>query len=70
MPAEFRAIDLNLDGAIDHRELDLGLRRIHPALSAWTGRVLYDADRSRDKTLGWSELAAAATAARRPLEDR
>ncbi len=68
MPDQFRALDFNLDGAIDQTELEVGLRRIHPALANWTQRILFDADRSHEKTLGWSELAAATALARRRLE--
>ncbi len=68
MPSEFRAIDVNLDGAIGRSELEVVLARIHPSLVAWTQRVMADADRSRDNTLGSSELTTAAATARRRLE--
>lgn len=64
MPAEFRAIDVNLDGAIARTELEVGLARIHPSLALWVQRVLADADRSRDAMLGPSELSTALNSAR------
>ncbi|MGE0144625.1 MAG: hypothetical protein AB7I19_13945 [Planctomycetota bacterium] len=67
MPAAYRATDLNLDGAIDLRELELGLSRIQPSLARWANRVLYDADRSRDKMLGAAELNTAGEHARERL---
>ncbi len=53
------AADKNHDGAIDAAELRSALRRLDPALDAWTAQLLKALDKDRDGTLRPTELPGA-----------
>jgi Ca2+-binding EF-hand superfamily protein len=59
LPIEFRPVDRNLDGVIDAKELEASLRRTDPTLVRWAARILRDADRSGNGSLGATEIRAA-----------
>lgn len=59
LPDGYRQADANGDGILDRDELAEALRRLDPDLVRWTDRILRDADRSNNSTLGLPELLRA-----------
>lgn len=59
LPEPLAWVDHNSDAVIDGTELADALRTIHPSLVRWAARILADADRSGNGTLGRAEILAA-----------
>jgi Ca2+-binding EF-hand superfamily protein len=59
LPESFAAVDHDQDAVIGAAELDDALRSIHPSLGRWTSKILDDADRTHNRTLGRAEILAA-----------
>lgn len=62
LPAPWRELDLDGDGAVGDAELAAGLRRSDPLLSGWAAVLLRAADQNSDRRLDAGELTRPAAA--------